>query len=141
MNDPQAKKDIALEQGRLFRSYIWGEKGLIGILKTLDRSDYGEDLKLVLFQFYVNPLNIETAKIPEIEEYRKREKSIGIPMIINNENFFSKDETYRQTYIRSEMLKKIDLLEAVVQKKKLDTNINKLRDDLKRVLDSKIKPN
>ncbi|MFZ0827886.1 MAG: hypothetical protein WAO02_10735 [Verrucomicrobiia bacterium] len=52
-NDTQKAKDLASEQGELFRSYIWGEKGICDTLKKLKREDYGKDLTLVLFQYYV----------------------------------------------------------------------------------------
>ena len=55
-NADQQIKDLATEQGQLFRTYIWGEKGICNILKKLNHEIYGKDLKLALFQFYVNPI-------------------------------------------------------------------------------------
>ncbi len=46
----------ASEQGILFRSYIWGEKGISNKLKKLKFVDYGIDMRLILFQFYVKPI-------------------------------------------------------------------------------------
>lgn len=131
----QEIKDLALEQGRLFRTYIWGDKGICDTLKKLNHEDYGKDLKLALFQFYVNPLPIEVQNLKAIEDYRKREKSIGIPVIVNDENFFSKSEEGRYRFLMQSILQKVDLLAEVVKTKKLDTKIEQLKSDLQKLLD------
>jgi hypothetical protein len=53
--DP-AIRESRRRKGELLRTYIWGEFGVRDPLNTLKRSDYGKDLKLALFQFYVLPL-------------------------------------------------------------------------------------
>ena len=83
----QEEKETAFEQGELFRLYIWGGKGICDKLKKLHHVNYGKDIKLVLFQFYVNPISFELEHLKEIESYRKKEKSIGIPIIVNEEKF------------------------------------------------------
>jgi hypothetical protein len=130
----QRAKDLALEQGRMFRSYIWGDKGISDTLKKLNHEDYGRDLKLALFQFYVNPLPIEVQNLKPIEDYKRREKSIGIPIIVNDENFFSKSEEGRYAYLRQSILHKLDLLAETVKKKKLDTRVDLLKSDLLKLI-------
>lgn len=130
----QQIKDLATEQGRLFRTYVWGEKGICEIIKKLTQEDYGMDLKLVLFQFYINPIPMMEQALKMIESYRKKEKSIGIPIIVNNHNFFSKSESERNDFFRESILQKLDLLAEVVKKKKLDTNMELLKSDLKNIL-------
>ncbi len=125
----------AKNEGDLFRSYIWGDKGICDTLKRLDNNDYGEDLKLVLFQFYVNPIHFEKRNLKEIELYRKKEKSIGIPIIVTNENFFSKSEEERYKLLRHSILQKLDLLSEVVRRKKLDTKMEQLKTDLQKLLE------
>ena len=129
----QQTKDLATEQGRLFRTYIWGEKGICDTLKQLNYADYGKDLILVLFQFYVNPLPHMEQILKEIEPYRKKEKSIGIPIIVTDENFFSKSEEGRFNFLKQSILKKLDLLTEVVKKRKLDTNIELLKTNCQRL--------
>lgn len=129
-NDTQKQIDLATEQGREFRNYIWGEKGISKKIEQLNFEDYGNDLKLILFQFYVNPDLVEVQSLLEIEKYRKREKSIGIPIIVNDENFFNMSEKERYNFLKESTLAKLDLLAEVVKKKKLDTNIEKLKSDL-----------
>ena len=69
----------AIKRGDEFRTYIWGEKGIDVLLKSLSYVDYGKDLKRILFQFYIMPCDYERIHIKEIEQYRKKEKAIGIP--------------------------------------------------------------
>ncbi|MBP1615007.1 MAG: hypothetical protein H6Q13_2455 [Bacteroidetes bacterium] len=130
----QQIKDLVAEQGRLFRTYIFGGKGLSETLKKLSHKDYGKDLILVLFQFYINPIPMVEQSLKEIESYRKREKSIGIPIIINNKDFFSKSEEERYCFLKHSILQKMDVLAEVVNKKKLDTRIEQLKLDLKDIL-------
>ncbi|MDD5138976.1 MAG: hypothetical protein PHY43_01805 [Verrucomicrobiales bacterium] len=130
----QQMKTLAKEQGDLFRTYIWGEKGICDNLKKLKNEDYGKDLVLALFQFYVNPIPYELQNLKDIESYRKKEKSIGIPIIVNNENFFRKSEEERYDFLKQTILQKLDLLAAVVKRRKLDTKIKLLKSDLQKVL-------
>lgn len=116
--------------GALFRKYIFGENGIADKLKKLHHEDYGTDLILILFQFQVNPIPYLLQNLKEIENYRKNEKSIGIPVVITDENFLTKSEEGRYDFFKKSILQKLDLLEAVVKKKKLDTNMKKLKEDL-----------
>lgn len=122
------------EQGVLFRTYIWGDEGIGNVLKALSYENYGNDMKRILFQFYVNPIPYEQQNLKEIEPYRVREKAIGIPIIVTNENFFSKSEEGRYSFIKQSILQKLDLLSEVVKKKKLDTKMDLLKADLEKLL-------
>jgi len=132
--DSNEAKDFASQQGSIFRTYIWGEKGISNTLKTLKHENYGNDMNLILFQFYVNPIAYELEHLKEIENYRKKEKSIGIPVIVNNENFFSKSEQKRFEFLKQAIFEKLDLLNNLIKKKKLDTNIELLKADLQKIL-------
>ncbi len=129
----QETKEKTAEQGKLFRSYIWGEKGICDVLRTLKNEDYGNDLKLALFQFYVNPIPLQIQYLKEIESYKAKEKSIGIPIIVNNENFFSKSEKERYSFLKQSILQKLELLAEMVKKKKLDTKMDLLKADLQQL--------
>lgn len=72
----------AIKRGDEFRTYIWGENGIDVFLKSLSYVNYGKDLKRILFQFYIMPCDYERIHIKEIEQYRKNEKSIGIPIVV-----------------------------------------------------------
>lgn len=126
----ELQKENAKKQGDLFRQYIWGDKGICDTLKKLNQDDYGKDLKLALFQFYVNPIAYELDNLKEIEGYRKKEKSIGIPIVVNDNNFFNQTEEGRYNFLKQSIFLKLELLAEVVKKKKLDTKIEQLKVDL-----------
>jgi hypothetical protein len=126
------------ETGELFRNYIWGEYGFCNKLKSLKHEAYGKDLVLILFQFYLNPIPYELENLKEIERYRKKEKSIGIPVIVNDNNFFNRSENDRQEFLRKSILQKIDLLSTVVNRNKLDTKIELLKTDIEMLFTSGI---
>jgi hypothetical protein len=131
----EIQKENAKKQGDLFRTYIWGDKGICETLKKLRYENYGNDLIFALFQFYVNPMTYELEHLKEIEVYRKKEKSIGIPIVINDKNFFNKSEEERRSFLKQTILQKMDLLAEVVKKKKLDTKIDLLKADLLKIMD------
>lgn len=118
----------AIKRGDEFRTYIWGEKGIDVLLKSLSYVDYGKDLKRILFQFYIMPCDYERIHIKEIEQYRKKKKAIGIPIIVER-SFFQFSETERREFLVSSMLLKFNILGNVVKNKKLDTNMTKLIHD------------
>lgn len=115
--DPNLKRGEAHELGNQVSSYIWGERGISGNLKKLKIEDYGKDLNLVLLEFHVKPTPTELSYLKEIESYRKKEKAIGIPIIVTDENFFSKTEEERYRFLKEAILNKMDLLENVVDRK------------------------
>jgi len=130
----EEQKQSSKNQGDLFCSYIRGEKGIDNALKKLDKSDYGKNLELALFQFHIKPMPFELPHLKEIESYRKKEKAIGINVIVTDDNFFNKSEEERYNFLKQSILQKMDLLAEVVKKKKLDTNMEKLKADLENIL-------
>jgi len=131
--DEETEK-LAMKKGELFRTYIWGEFGIDDLLKTLKYGDYGNDLKLVLCQFYLLPSLAELAVLKDIERYRPKERAIGIPIIIHDENFFNKSDYERRKFLGDTILEKLDLLAVVVKRNKLDTNIELLKADVAMIL-------
>jgi hypothetical protein len=120
-------------KGKLFSTYIWGEFGISGPLKTLRRTDYGKDLQIVLLQFYVLPLLEELANLKEIERYRPKQRAIGIPIVIHDENFFNRSDLERRRFLKNAILEKLGLLAVVVKRNKLDTNIELLKADVEKL--------
>lgn len=135
--DNQSEVEIANKKGEIFREYIYGKDKLVEVIKELKHISYGNDLKLVLFQFYVNPIPYMRQHIKEIESFRKKEKAIGIPIIVDDENFFNKSEKERYIFLKESVLQKMDLLAEVLKKKKLDTNFDLLKSDLRRLFEEK----
>ena len=71
---PEEASEEAIKKGDEFRTYIWGENGIDVLLKSLLYSDYSNDLKRILFQFYIMPCDYERLHIKEVEQYRKKKK-------------------------------------------------------------------
>lgn len=117
-----------------FVDYVYGSHGVSNLINKLSSEKYGNDLKIILFQFYVNPDPYLLEHLKEIENYRKKEKAIGIPIIINESNFFNKSHSERILILKKRMLDKMDLLSEVIKRKKLDTKMDLLIDDLKVLL-------
>lgn len=132
--DPLKSEQEFMDIANEFKPYIWGEKGINDTLKTFKNDDYGKDLKLALFQFNVKPTAIELQRLKGIDSYRAKEKAIGIPIIVNDENFFSQTEEGRYSFLKQSILQKLELLTEVVKKKKLDTKMDLLKTDLQKLL-------
>lgn len=128
-------KDEAITKGDMFRSYIWGEAGFDRYLKRIQYSDYGQDLKRILFQFYVLPCDYERVHIRDIENNRKREKAIGISIIIESD-FFQYSDAQRKCILVSSIISKIEGLKEIIAKNRLDTNFEQLVLDLRQELGS-----
>ena len=131
--DPHLSEQDFIKLANTFKTYIWGDKGICDTLKKLKQKDYGADLKLALFQFYLKPTPYELEKLKEIESYRMDEKSIGVPIIVNDENFFSKSEEERFNFLKRSILQKMILLNEVVKRNKLDTKMDLLKADLQKL--------
>lgn len=123
-------------KGALFRTYIWGEKGISDVLRKLKYEDYGRDIIRILVQFYVNPIPYLLPNLKEVGSYRKNEKSISVTIIVNDENFFNKSEEKRYVFLKQAISDKLNSLEGVVRKRKMDTRVDLLKSDLQSILKS-----
>ena len=123
-----------------FRAYLWADNGLKARLGSLQWMSYGKDLRLLLFQFYVRPIPFERGHLREIENYRPKEKSIGIPVVIDDDNFFRLPESQRLEFFTHIILKKLDLVSQKVKRNGLDCDIAKLKVDVERHLRSQETP-
>lgn len=128
------EKSVLENQGKVFRSYIFGENGLCNRLKSLCKTIYGHDLDSILLMFYVNPTDLYKMNLREIERYRKKERGIRIPIIIDESNFFNKSIQDRNIYMKETLLFRLNLLRKVVLSNKLDTNVDLLIKDVKNII-------
>jgi len=122
-----------IEQEQI-KAYLWGDDGLKNKLNSLKWQTYGKDLHLILFRVYVNPIPHLRFALREIENYKTKEKAIGIPVILDKDNFFNLDESNRQKFFKTIMLRKLELLQKKIKRNKLDLNIEKLKSDVDRLL-------
>ncbi|MGG5487116.1 hypothetical protein [Gaetbulibacter sp. PBL-D1] len=122
---------------KIVKDYLWSDSGLKNKLAHLKWKNYGQGLQIILFQVYVKPIPYERRNLREIENYRPKEKSIGIPIILDNENFFKLSETDRQQFFAESIVKKLGLVELKVKRNKLDFDILRLITDVKKALNYK----
>jgi hypothetical protein len=133
-SDSEEIKKLAKKNGKIFRSYLWGENGIDSVLEKLKHENYGKDIELILFEFYINPFEDIIHSLKEIENYRKKEKSIGIPILITDDVFFKLSDKNRYEFLKNSILDKLNLLANTVIQKKLDTKINILISDLQKTV-------
>lgn len=117
-----------------FRSYIWGVTGIADKFDKLKSSDYGYDLRLVLFQFNVFPDKLKLSLLTEIEDFRPKEKAVGVNIYVDQENFFDRPETERRKFLGNAILDRLDLVASLVERSKFDTEVDKLRLDVQELL-------
>lgn len=108
------------------KQYLWGDTGLKEQLKSLKWQEFGQDFHLILFEIYVNPIQYSREALKEMGNYRRKEKSIGIPIILDYDNFFKLTETERHEFFHSTIVKRLELLKEKVKRNKLDLDINQL---------------
>ena len=118
----------------LVKQYLWGETGLKEKLKSLKWQAFGQDFHLILFEIYVKPIPYLRDALKEMGNYRRKEKSIGIPVILDQENFFKLNENDRHKFFHSTILKRLELLKEKVKRNKLDLDIEKLKTEADKLL-------
>lgn len=118
----------------LVKDYLWGNEGLKEKLKALKWQTYGQYFHLILFEIYVNPIPTYREALKEMGSYRRKEKSIGIPIILDQNNFFGLNERDRQKFFQSTILKRLELLKEKIKRNKLDLEIQKLINDTEEIL-------
>ena len=118
----------------LVKQYLWGDKVLKEQLKSLKWQAFGQDFHLILFEIYVNPIPYLRDALKEMGNYRRKEKSIGIPVILDHENFFKLTEIERHKFFHSTILKRLELLKEKIKRNKLDLDIEKLKTETEKLL-------
>ena len=121
----------------MVKEYLWGENGLKNQFSSLKWQEYGTDIVLILFEFYVNPIPYLRGNLKEIGSYRRKEKSIGIPTILDNENFFRLNENEQRNFLNEKIVAKLVLVKEKVKRNKLDFNIDGLITDVKKICGEK----
>ncbi len=131
-NATQEDERKAEEKGQAFRKYIWGDHGIDEILKQVINIEYGKDIRLILFQFYLNPIEYELENLDKTAGYRKREKSIGANIIVTDDNFFDRSNEEKITFLESKIINALSQLEKDY-KDKLDTRFDLLIRELRKL--------
>ena len=123
-------QELAFEKGKIFRDYIFGKNGLKNIINKLNSENYGNEINLILFEFYINPVEQYFNYINKRINYRKKEKSIGIPVVITDEIFFNQSENKRLKYLKDIIFEKLVFLSEYIKNKKINMKIDIMINDL-----------
>ena len=126
-------KKKANKNGDIFDKYLWGNTGVKQILINLDHIKYGSDLELILFEFYLDPLDDQIRLRKPVGNYRKKEKAIGLVFNIFDD-FFEMSHESRVDYLKKIIIERLEELKIRVKKNKLDLDIDILILDTKEAL-------
>lgn len=126
-----------LSNREIVKHLVWGEKGLKNKLSQLNWQDYGSDLQLILFQIYSNPIPYQLNHIKLIGSYRKKEQSIGVSIILNNQNFFMLNNADKYNYLCKKILERLDQLNERFKKNKLNIDTKRLINDVQQLISDK----
>ena len=98
---------------------------------------YGTDIELILLEFYINPIPYLRQNLRKIGNYRSKEKSIGIPIILDNKSFFKLDPEGQQIFLNDLVIQKLGLVREKVKRNKLNFDIERLMADVKTICGTK----
>lgn len=117
----------------VFRKYIYGENGIKNKTDTLLSEDLFKELNLILFKFYINPIEYYLKNLEQVS-FSKKEKAIDYSIIINQENFFEKTEKERKEFIQNEILKGLHVMGEILKQKNILVNLDVLIKDFELIL-------
>ncbi|KAB1155942.1 hypothetical protein F7018_11575 [Tenacibaculum aiptasiae] len=132
-----ASFDIGDNDKELVKNYLWGDNGLKNKLAHLKWNNYGHGLEIILFKVYVKPIPYLRKNLRGIENYKPKEKSIAVPIILDRDNFFKLSETDQQLFFTETIVEKLGLVKSKVKRNKLNFNISLLITDVKTSLNYK----
>lgn len=126
---------VSSERMAYFKEYLWGKDGKGGLSATLKSlpGDYGDGLDVILFQFKVLVADGSIAEDTKIENYRPKEKSIGIWIEIAEDNFFSKNSLERTEFIEKEIIEGLNKIKTRIENKKLKVDTQQLIADVRQL--------
>ena len=123
-----------MQQGNAFRGALMGDGGIARQMSVFLHRDYGVDLRSIEFQFHILPDSYERNSIHTITPYAKSLRQICVSIIVEEE-FFAMSEPKRVAWIKQKLLWVMPLVEEEVKKRRLDTQIDRLSDEVKIVLE------
>ncbi|MEI7597105.1 MAG: hypothetical protein WCK02_15260 [Bacteroidota bacterium] len=118
----------------LLKTNLLDSDGFFSKLKQLKWQAYGDGLRFILFELHVRPVACLRENMKSISYYRRAQKAVSIPVIIDEKAFFILNKREKQLFLKNTISKKLELLEEKIRKNKLDTDLNKLRKDVENLL-------
>ena len=125
----------------LFSPYIWEPKGFAMHFEPIIlKNKYGEDLKLILIQYYVEgKLDLHAPDKPKLSNYSTKNRDIAVTVPVTRDKFHDVSDSKRRQFIVDTTLKAIDMVEKRLSKRKLDINFDALRKDIQKAAQEYLK--
>ena len=118
----------------VFTPYVWDKYGFDTLLKSKLQQNYGNDMSLLLIQYYVEgEFSSYLPEQPKVGNYMKKSKDIIVAIGVTREVFHDKDEFQRREFIIDSTIDAIKLVKGKLIKKKLDIDFDKLMSDVQEV--------
>lgn len=124
--DPNKSEADFKKLNDIFVPYIWGANGLIDLLK-LNINEYCQKLDTLLVKYFVCPTENEIKNIKEIGSIDNKQKIIDVSIVVDDNNFFSKDENDRKNYLINSLIKVIYDLSKKIEIVNIEDLINEIR--------------
>jgi hypothetical protein len=126
--------------GDMFTPYVWGESGLGELMDKVLKKPYGDDLVLLLIQYYIEgKFSSYVPAEPKLGNYMKKNKDIAVAIGVTPEKFHNRNEFERREFIVDSTLDAIKLVKTRLTKKKLDIDFDRLIKDVQEAADKYLK--
>lgn len=109
-----------------FTPYIWGKNGIIDLAK-IDFSKYCCGVDILLVKYFVCPTEREIRNIKGVGPIDSKKKIIDVSIIVDDKNFFSKNEKARRKYLVDSLINSILDLSKKVEVLNIQELINKIK--------------
>lgn len=125
----------------IFIPYVWKRYGLGQLIEDyLANKKYGNDLNLLLIQYYVEgKFSSYLPESPKVGNYSTKNKDIAVAIGVTRDIFHDRNEFERREFIVDSTLKAVELVKARLTKKKLDIDFDSLIRDVKELSDIYLK--
>ena len=118
----------------MFSPYVWDKHGLDTLMKKKLAKNYGNDMELLLIQYYVEGKFSSYMPVqPKLGNYMKKSRDISIAIGVLREKFHNRNEFERREFIVDSTVNAIKMVKDRLRKKKLDVDFDKLIQDVEQV--------
>ena len=119
----------------MFSPYIWGPSGLGTLLEPLRQKPYGDDLILLLIQFYVEG-QFSYFYFPsqfKVKNYSTKNRDIAVVIPVTRSVFHEASEEQRREFVLRSTLEAISAVRARLEKRKVNVDFDRLVKDVEEI--------
>jgi hypothetical protein len=124
----------------LIAPLIWGREGILSLLESVSKKDYGRDLELVLIQYYVEgEFPVHGPEEMKVGRYSSKEKNIAVAITVHKHNFHNLERNDRKDFVSKTSLDAFEAVAKKLSKRKLYFDFENWINDIKEVIGVKPK--